>query len=35
VAQYRIALDLTDNAAERAFLAGRLDEAAARAAGGD
>ena len=34
-AQYRIALDLTDNAAERAFLAGRLDEAAARAAGGD
>jgi RNA polymerase sigma-70 factor, ECF subfamily len=35
VAQYRIALDLTDNAAERAFLAGRLDEAATRAAGGD
>jgi RNA polymerase sigma-70 factor (ECF subfamily) len=35
VAQYRIALDLTDNAAERAFLAGRIDEAAARAAGGD
>ena len=35
MAQYRIALDLTDNAAERAFLAGRLDEAAAQAAGGD
>jgi len=34
-AQYRIALDLTDNAAERAFLTGRLDEAAAQAAGGE
>jgi RNA polymerase sigma-70 factor (ECF subfamily) len=34
-AQYRIALDLTDNAAERAFLAGRLDEAAAQATGGE
>ena len=33
-AQYRIALDLTDNAAERAFLAGRIDEVSARAARG-
>lgn len=32
-AQYRVALDLTDNAAERAFLAGRIDEVSARAAG--
>jgi RNA polymerase sigma-70 factor, ECF subfamily len=34
-AQYRIALGLTDNAAERAFLARRIAEVAARSPGGE